>query len=58
MIQAGTTRVKQVDVNVIKLRKQHEHARVTLDRQILFLNHLCKNQRKLAKSLSRRKVKK
>jgi hypothetical protein len=47
---------KQVNANVLKLQKQQEQTTVTLARQDQFLKTLCKNQKKLAKSLTRRKV--
>lgn len=50
--------VKQINANVLKMQKQQEQLAVTFDRQNTFLNNLCKNQRQLAKSLARRKVRK
>ena len=50
--------IKQVDTNVTKVQKQQEQLTITLERQYKLLNSLCVNQRRLAKSLARRKVRK
>jgi hypothetical protein len=57
-LQQTVNYVKQVNANVLKMQKQQEKLAITLDRQNTFLSHLCKNQKKLAKSLARRKVRK
>ncbi|CAF1104250.1 unnamed protein product [Didymodactylos carnosus] len=55
-LQQTVNYVKQVNANVLKMQKQQEKLAVTLGRQNTFLNNLCKNQKKLAKSLARRKI--
>ena len=49
--------VKQINANLLKLQKHQQQIKVTLDRQEKFLNTLCNNQKKLAKSLAKHKVK-
>ena len=55
-LQQLLNHIKKVNTNVFKLQKQQEQTMVFLERQEKFLNLLSTNQKKLAKSLTRRKV--
>ncbi|CAF1596689.1 unnamed protein product, partial [Didymodactylos carnosus] len=48
--------IKQVNANVLQLQKQQQQITVILERQEKFLNMLCTNQKKIAKSLTRHKI--
>lgn len=48
--------IKHVNMNVLKLQKQQEQIKIILEHQDKFLNTLCINQKKLAKSFTRNKI--
>ncbi|CAF2380045.1 unnamed protein product [Rotaria sp. Silwood2] len=48
--------VKQINSNVLKLQKHQQQTTINLDRQEKFLNTLCNNQKKLAKSLAKHRI--
>ncbi|CAF1556942.1 unnamed protein product, partial [Rotaria sp. Silwood1] len=48
--------VKQINSNVLKLQKHQQQSTINLDRQEKFLNTLCNNQKKLAKSLAKHRI--
>lgn len=48
--------VKQVNMSILKLEKYQQQIRITLDHQDKFLNVICKNQKRIAKSLAKHKV--
>ena len=50
--------MKEMNANLLKMQKQQQHTTVAIDRQHNFLKVLSKNQKKLAKSFSKRKVSK
>lgn len=50
--------MKEVNTNLLKLQKQQQNTKIAIDRQDKFLATLCKNQKKLAKSFNKRKVRK
>lgn len=48
--------MKQINENILKLEKYQKQIRLTLDRQDKFLNVMCKNQKRVARSLAKHKV--
>ncbi|CAF1395132.1 unnamed protein product, partial [Rotaria sordida] len=48
--------VKQINSNVLKLQKHQQQTTINLDRLEKFLNTLCNNQKKIAKSLVKHKI--
>ncbi|CAF1524748.1 unnamed protein product, partial [Rotaria sordida] len=48
--------VKQINSNVLKLQKHQQQTTINLDRLEKFLNILCNNQKKIAKSLVKHRI--